>query len=437
MKPTSRRTFLKHGVVAATALSGLTSAMPVHAADNNVLKVGLVGCGSRGLGAVKDAFSIDSNIHLTAVGDAFADKAAAAVAALKKDEQVGSRIAVTPETTFGGLDAYKNVIDNCDVVFLCQTPHFRPMSLRYAVEKGRHIFCEKPVAVDGAGVKDVLESAKIAREKKLQLVSGLCYRYDPNILDMIKRIQDGAIGDVLSVRANFLTGAVWTRSRQPGDTEMMYQIRNWYNFTWLSGDFNVEQAVHSLDKSMWALGDKTPAFAYGLGGRMRRTGEHAAGDIYDSMGVAYEYPNGRTLISFCSQLSTCFAEREEYVLGTKGTAALMKGQITGENKFVQKKVSGNRFQLEHDTLFKAIRSGGAVQHNDGEFMANSTMITILGRLACYTGKRLSWDEALNMETPTRPTGYTKDSNPPTLPDENGRYKVEIPGLGLVYHQTVR
>ena len=433
----SRRTFLKHGALTATALGALASGFRVHAAEDNILKVGLVGCGSRGMGAVNDAFSVDANLRLVAVADAFPDRAAAAVTALKNSDKIGDRIIVTPETTFDGLEAYKNVIDVCDVVLLCEPPHFRPASLRYAVEKGRHVFCEKPVAVDGAGVKDVLESAKIATEKKLQLVSGLCFRYDPPTLDMMKRIQDGAIGKVLSVRANFLTGAVWTRNRLPQTTEMMYQIRNWYNFTWLSGDHNVEQAVHSLDKAMWALGDDTPAFAYGLGGRMRRTGEHAASDLYDSMAVVYEYDDGRTLSSFCTQLNGTFFEREEYVLGTKGIAIIAKGRIVGENPYTQKKPPGNRFQLEHDALFKAIRSGGATIINNGKYMADSTMITVLGRLACYTGKRLGWEEALNMELPTRPTGYTWNDTPPTLPDERGRYKVEVAGLGLVHHEIVR
>jgi len=204
-KECSRRSILKGGVLAATALTGLSSAIPVHAADNNTIRVGLVGCGGRGCGAVGNAFAVDPNIRLVTVGDAFHEKAASAVKLMKESENLAPRIDVAPEMIFSGFDAYKNVIDNCDVVFLCQSPHFRPASLRYAVEKGKHAFAEKPMAVDGAGVKSLLESARLAAEKNVHILSGYCFRYDPNIVEMVKRIRDGVIGDVVAIRANFLT----------------------------------------------------------------------------------------------------------------------------------------------------------------------------------------------------------------------------------------
>ena len=430
----SRRQFLKAGAFGIAAASSLASLRSVHAAENNVLKVGLVGCGGRGRGAVSNALTADPNARLVAVCDAFPDIAAVAVRGFKGSQDFGDRIDVTPETTFDGLDAYKKVIDLCDVVLLCEVPHFRPMSLRYAVEKGKHIFCEKPIAVDAPGVHSVLESAKIAQEKKLQLVSGLCWRYDHNVNGMMKRVQDGAIGDLLSVRETYLTGKIWTRPRREGDTEMMFQLRNWYNFTWLSGDYNVEQHVHSLDKALWAFGDKPPTSAFGVGGRMQRTEQPDYGNIYDSMGVVYEYEDGRTIYAFCRQQNNCFNDVDDYFLGTKGQATILRGIINGEEI---PKVKSNMYLQEHQALFGAIRSGGETYINNGEFMAHSTMLGILGRMVCYNGKRMTWDEAINSAETLAPSGYTWDAQPPTLPDENGRYKVEIPGMGPVYHQVVR
>jgi predicted dehydrogenase len=294
------------------------------------------------------------------------------------------------------------------------------------------------MAVDGAGVKSVLESAKLAKEKNVQVLAGYCFRYDPDILEMVKRIRDGAIGDVVAIRANFLTDPAWVRNRLPGDTEMMYQVRNWYNFAWLSGDFLVERTCHSIDKSLMVMDDQVPAFAYGSGGRMRRTGPHASGDLYDTFSTTYEYEDGRAIFAFGSELASgCYQDREEYVMGTKGTAQLMKGIITmpGKEPMKLKKSGGDRFELEHDAFFKAIRSGNV--HNDGEIMAKSTMTTILGRLAGITGKRLSWQQALDMELPTKPSAYAWDATPPTLPDEKGRYKVHVAGMGPVYHEIVR
>ncbi|GHT12680.1 oxidoreductase [Planctomycetales bacterium] len=438
-KTDSRRNFLKESAF-LTSVAGLTT-LGVHAQEPNSapvpLKIGLVGCGGRGRGAIVNALSADPNTKFVAAGDAFHSNAEGAVNALKKDPKWGERIDVTPETIFDGLECYKQVIDLCDVVLLCEPPHFRPMTLRYAVEKGKHVFCEKPVAVDGTGIKSVLESAKLAQEKKLNLVSGLCWRYDLNVQNMVNQLLDGAIGDILSIRETFLTSRLWTRAKQEGDTEMMFQVRNWYNFAWLSGDFNTEQHIHSLDKALWLFGGEVPTTAYGLGGRMARTDQPAYGDIYDEMSVVYEYEDGRTIYSLSRQQNRCFNETEDHVLGTNGRASVLKGEIVWKKAHKVPKVPSDMYQLEHNELFKAIRSGGEKYINDGTYMANSTMLAILGRLACYTGKRLTWDEALDMELPTKPSGYTWNDTPPTLPDENGRYKVEVPGEGLVYHQVGR
>ena len=434
----SRRQFLKGSVLTAAVAAGALNAPRVHAAEDNVIKIGLVGAGGRGMGAVNNALAADPNVRLVALCDAFPEKAENALAGLLKNEAIKPRIDATPRETFDGLESYKKVIDLCDVALLCEAPHFRPNSLRYAIEQGKHVFCEKPVAADGKGIKSVLESAKMAAEKKLNIVSGLCWRYHPDVQDMMKRIlEDKVIGDILSIRETYLTSILWTRAKQPQDTEMMAQVRNWYNFAWLSGDFNTEQHIHSLDKAIWAYGDQPPKTAYGIGARMARTDQPAYGDIYDGMAVVYEYEDGRTIYSFSRQQSKCFNETDDHILGTKGRATILRGTITGAEEYKQKKVGGDMYKLEHEALYKAIRSGGQTYVNNGNYMAISSMTAIMGRLACYTGKRLTWEEALDMETPTQPDGYAANSNPPTLPDDKGRYKIEVPGQGLVYHQVVR
>ena len=441
----SRRSFLKTGALAA-AVAGLstgTSMRSVHAAENNVLKVGLVGCGGRGRGAVKDAMTADPNIRLVAIGDAFPENAATALAAFKKDEMIAARLDVTPETCFDGLECYKKVIEACDVVLLCEPSHFRPISLRYAIENGKHAFAEKPVAVDGAGVKSVLETAKLAKEKKLNILSGLCWRYDNNVREIMKRVLGGDIGEVRSTKVSYMTGRLWTRPKKEGDSEMKFQVRNWYNFAWLSGDFNVEQAIHSVDKMMWSFDDKVPVSAYGVGGRMARIDQPAYGDIYDTMGVYFDFGDGKTGYMFCRQMNKCYNETWDLFTGSTGYARTFGGGFGGGEVFpagkdsIKIKVPAAMYVDEHREFFQAIRSGGQTYINNGEYMANSTMAGIMGRMVCYTGKRLTWQEALDMELPMKPSGYTWDATPPTLPDENGRYKVEVPGEGLVYHQVTR
>lgn len=435
-KDFSRRNFLKTTALAGSM--GYFVAPKVHAGENNTLKVGLVGCGGRGRGAARNALQADPNIKLVAVGDAFKDKAQGALEGLKA--AFGDQVDVKPENVFDGLESYKQVIPQCDVVLLCESPHFRPISLRAAIEAGKHVFCEKPVAVDAPGIKSVLESAQLAKKKGLNIVSGLCWRYDLNVKDMMNRILDGVIGEICSVRETYLTGRLWTRPRLDKDTLMQEQVRNWYNFAWLSGDFNTEQHVHSLDKALWAFGDNAPLSAFGLGARMARTDQPDYGDIYDSMAVVYEYPNGRSVNSFCRQQNGCWNNTDDYIIGTKGFANILGSpkicDLNGKVIYEQKKVKSDMYLLEHQALFGAIRSGGSTYINNGDYMAKSTMLGIMGRLVCYSGKRMTWDEA--MATPAlAPSGYTWDAKPPVIPDEKGRYKIAVPGMGEVYHTVSR
>ena len=421
----SRRDFLKtSGVAVGGAMAGgLSLARGAHAAEDNTIKVGLVGCGGRGTGAAGNALDADPNTKLVAVADVFEDKMTNSLKNLRA--KYGDRIAVDEGSMFGGFDGYKGLIESCDVVLLATTPHFRPMQLKAAIDAGKHVFCEKPVAVDPAGIRSVLATAEEAKKKNLNIVSGLCWRYHHGVKETMKRVMDGAIGDIRSIQTNYLTGTLWHRGRKDDDTEMAYQMRNWYYFTWLSGDFNTEQHVHSLDKALWAFGDQPPLKAYGLGGRQVRTEQPKWGDVYDHMAVVYEYPNNVKVHSYCRQQKGCFNETTDHFMGSKGYANILKFRIEGENEWKFGGEGGNMYVLEHEALFSAIRSGQPI--NNGQYMAYSTMLAILGRMVCYTGKEITWEEALKSDLALVPSAYAWDGTPPTVPDAEGRYPVAMPG----------
>lgn len=409
VEPT-RRGFLKASSVAVVggALAGsLALSRSAHAAGSDVLKIGLIGCGGRGTGAAAQALKADANVKLTAMGDAFADRLQSSLTQLRKQSE--DKVAVTEETCFVGFDAYKQVIDSgVDVVLLCSPPHFRPAHLQAAVAAGKHVFAEKPVAVDAPGVRSVLASAEEAKKKGLSVVSGLCYRYDLPKREVMQRIHDGEIGDILAVHSSFNTGTLWKYDRKPEWSDMEWQMRNWLYFTWLSGDFNVEQHVHSLDKAAWALGGLLPTSAIGLGGRQVRI-EPAYGHIYDHHAVVYEYKqDGRNdvkVFSYCRQQAGCAVDVSDYVIGTKGTADVMRHEIkvNGETAWRYRGQPGNMYQREHDELFASIRSGKPI--NNGDYMANSTMTAILGRMATYTGKRITWEDAMKSQENLSPPTY--------------------------------
>jgi predicted dehydrogenase len=398
----TRRGFLKTTAATAGALAGAAVLGRAHAAGSDVLKVGLIGCGGRGTGAAEQALTADPNVKLTAMGDAFADRLQGSLRQLK-DSSVASRVAVTPETSFTGFDAYKQVIDSgVDVVLLTTPPHFRPMHLKYAVEKGKHAFCEKPVAVDGPGVRSVLESAALSKKKGLCLASGFCWRHDLPKQETMKRIHDGAIGDVLAVHATYNSGGVWHFDREKDWTDMVWQMRNWYYFTWLSGDHIVEQHCHNHDKARWIFKDANPISAIGTGGRTQRT-DPKFGHIFDHFAIVYDFPNGGKVFSYCRHWDHCPTEVSDHLIATKGACQLMKHTITGEHpwKFTGKGV--NMYQVEHDVLFAAIRAGKVL--NDGESMAGSSLMSIMGRMAAYTGKKITWEEALNSKVALGPGSY--------------------------------
>jgi predicted dehydrogenase len=402
----TRRQFLKSSTtkIVAGALAGsLLVERSAHAAGSDVLRVGLIGCGGRGSGAAAQALQADAQVKLVAMGDTFADRLQASLDNLKKQEAIAGKIDVPPDRCFVGFHAYKEVIEaGVDVVLLASPPHFRPLHLRAAVEAGKHVFAEKPVAVDAPGVRSVLESTKLAEQKGLSLVSGLCWRYDNGVRETINRILDGQIGDIVAIQENYNAGSLWMHPRKPEWSDMEWQIRNWLYFTWLSGDHNVEQHVHSLDKAAWLLHDQSPLRATGLGGRQVRTAPEY-GNIFDHHAVVYEFPGDVRVFSYCRQQDGCSNDVEDYVLATKGRAQVLRNAIEGESKWRYRGPKNNMYQAEHDALFASIRSGKPI--NNGYYMANSTMIAIMGRMATYTGKTIAWEEAIASQETLAPPSY--------------------------------
>ena len=421
-----RRDFLRASAVLAggSLAGGLSLSRSAHAAGSDVLKIGLIGCGGRGSGAAGNAMTADANTKLVAMGDAFAERLSASFGNLK--QQFADRVDVPKERQFVGFDAFEKVIQSgVDVVILATPPHFRPQHLKAAVDAGKHVFCEKPVAVDGPGVRSVLATSEEAAKKNLSLVSGLCWRYHNGVRATMQRVLDGAIGKILGMRETYLTGMVGGLKRNPKWSEMEYQVRNWWCFTWLSGDFNVEQHVHSLDKALWAMHDEPPARAWGLGGRQVRT-DPMYGDIYDHHAVCYEYADGTQVFSYCRQQPGCWGDVSDVFLGTKGRANILKHQIEGENPWKFTGKGGEMYVLEHEALFKSIRAGKPI--NNGVYMARSTMLAILGRMVDYTGQVITWDDALNSKQTLAPSEYAWDAEPPTKPGPDGRYPIATPGV---------
>ena len=424
----SRRTFLQSGtaMLGAAATGVLPLSRAAHAAGTDTLKIGLVGCGGRGTGAAANALNADRNTQLVAVADVFSDRLDGSVQLLQK--RFPDRIAIGRDHRFVGFDACRDLIDTeVDVVLLATPPHFRPAHLKACVEAGKHVFCEKPVAVDATGVRAVMAASEDARQKGLNIVSGLMYRYHTGMLETIQRVRDGAIGRIVAIQETYNCGPPWfrNRDRKPEWTEMEYQMRNWYPFTWLSGDHNVEQHVHSLDKAAWALEDRTPERAWGSGGRQVRV-EPAIGQIYDHHCVVYEYADGVRLFSHCRRQAGCANEISDIFLGTKGTCNLSKQEIDGENPWRYQGPKCNAHELEHVALFQAIRSGRPI--NNGLYMAHSTLLAVMGRMVTYTGKAVRWKEAMASKEDLSPARYAWDAEPPVLPDDDGRYPLAMPGI---------
>jgi predicted dehydrogenase len=400
--PTTRREFLKTSALLGSALTA-PAILPggLFAKENtNTLKVGLIGCGGRGSGAASQALNADPNVVLTALGDAFEDQLQKSLQSLQKDH--GDKVKVTPGTSFVGLDAYQKVIKSgVDVVLLATPPGFRPVHLKAAVDAGKHVFCEKPMATDAPGVRSVLESVKAAKEKNLSLVAGFCWRRDAARREFYKRIHEGAIGEIRAIYADYYTGPVKPmppaseRPDKMGDLE--WQMRNWYNFVWLSGDGYVEQACHSVDKVAWGMKDQPPLKAVAVGGRQMPNNQ---GNIFDHMFVVYEFPDDVRGFLGQRQVGNTYTENSDYLIGSEGfgkipgwQAPIIKGKKSW--RYRESGPKTDMYQVEHNELFASIRSGQPI--NDGEWMAQSTLMGIMGRMAAYTGQEITWEQAINSQ----------------------------------------
>ncbi len=421
----NRRQFLET-TLAAAATTGLSAAtIPslaagAYVAGDDTLRVGLIGCGGRGTGAAEQALMADERVKLVAMADAFDDRLQSSLKSLSATNAISGKINVPKERQFVGFDAYKHVMaTDVDVVLLTTPPHFRPIHLKAAIDAGKHVFAEKPVAVDAPGVRSVLATCAEAKRRNLSVVSGLCIRYDNGFRETVARLHNGAIGDIHTVVANDYRGSIWVKPRQDDWSDMLWHMRNWYYFTWLSGDFNVEQHVHYLDVSAWVLGGY-PVKAVGMGGRQART-DAVYGNIYDHHSVVYEYENGARIFSNCRQQSDCKNNMSCHVQGSKGRAEVSERRLQIESdetwKFDRK--AKDMYQVEHDELFAGIRAGKPL--NNGEYMAQSTLLAIMGRMATYTGQEITWEQAMNSQEDLSPEKYDWDAAPPKV-------EIAIPGV---------
>jgi predicted dehydrogenase len=412
-------------IAGAAVAGGLSVVRSAHAAGADEIKVALIGCGGRGIGAAAQCLNVPDRIKLVAVADAFQDRAEAAAQQLKK--QHPDKVDLPRDRVFAGLEAYQQAIaSGADLVLLCTPPGFRPEQYRAAVAAGKHVFMEKPVCVDAPGFRSVMETNRAADQKRLKVVVGLNIRHDPRFSETVRRIHDGAVGPVQFLRAYGNNAGVWVRPRKPGQTEMEYQMRNWYYFVWLSGDLNVEQHVHMLDLANWANGEKHPVEANGMGGRQVRRGKEV-GHIFDHHFVEYTYEDGSKLFSQSRHIPNCWSAGEVDVHGLQGTANC-DGKIVGPNawEYAGPKVIGH--QQEHVDLIKAIRDD--MPHNEGYYGATSSFTAILGRMATYSGHVVRWDDAVAKGRNEMPAKLAWDAEPPVLPDKDGSYEhaVAVPGV---------
>jgi predicted dehydrogenase len=428
-----RRDFVKNTSLLAGGLiaAPLFSNANFFSGSDDVIKIALVGCGGRGTGAAMQALLSKQNVKLVAMADAFRDRIDRCHKELLSDDNaengsIKDRIAVPEENKFVGFDAYKKAIPLADVVLLCTPPGFRPIHFEEAVKHGKHVFMEKPVATDPAGVKRVLDAAEVAKQKKLNVVVGLQRHYQNSYRELFKR--KDLIGDITSAQAWWNNDGVWVNKRQYNQTEMEYQMRNWYYFVWLCGDHITEQHIHNIDVVNWFKGGY-PVKAQGMGGRQVRKGKDH-GEIFDHHYVEFTYADGSILNSQCRHIPGTMAKVDELLIGTKGKIQAGAANIIDHKGKVlyqyDRSKENNPYQTEHDELFAAIAKG-EYKFADAENGAKSTMTSILGRMATYSGQVVDWDKAINSGIDLQPKSYDWNALPQVVPDADGYYAIATPG----------
>ena len=406
----TRRDFVKTAAVASVA-AAFPGNLGLYAAGSDAIKIGVIGCGGRGTGATLDCLKAATGVEVVALGDLVPDRVESALNRLKKD--FPDRVKVPVDRRFTGFDNYLKVCACPDVnlIITAAPPGFRPLHLKAAVEAGKHVFMEKPVAVDPVGIRSVIASSDLARQKGLAIVAGTQRRHQRRYLEMMKRIRDGQIGEIVAAQCYWNQGDLWVKERLPNMTEMEWQCRNWLYFSWLSGDHIVEQHVHNIDVVNWAMGT-LPRNVMGMGGRQVRVAPQF-GNIFDHFFVEYEYPNGVRVASVCRQTKGCAERVEERIVGTKGVA-WSSGKITGEKPWIFEGEELNPYVQEHIDLVASIRNGKPL--NEGRQIADSTMCAIIGRMSAYTGRAISWEWAMNSsKLDLSPARYEFGPNPVDAP----------------------
>jgi len=436
-----RRHFIRTAAGTAAAAGAFVGAARGEGVDpSKKLKIGFIGTGGRGTGAANQALSADDNVVLHAVADVFQDRIDLALEQLSKNPKHSGKLDVPKERQFVGLDGYKRVLESgVDVVLLTTTPGFRPLHLRAAIEAGKHVFAEKPMAVDAAGARHCLESLKMAEGKPISIVAGFCWRYSPSRIAAYKKVmEEGLIGDVVGVYATYYASHskphLAQSLRMDGMSDIEWQIRNWYNYTWLGGGGLVEQAVHSVDKIAWVMGDKPPLRCRATGGLAQ---PQKGGNIFDHYHIAFEYPNNIWCHLGSRKSEGCFNENADYVRGTKGTLVIGRGSVPYIEDNTGKKIWSHRaprdgeadmYQVEHNELFASIRNGKHI--NDGPRMINSSMMAIMGRMSAQTGKEVTWEQAMAANEDLFPgeenLQWSQSHKPHDVPVP-GVY--QIPGIG--------
>src|SRR6186997_1105800 len=426
----SRREFVKQSSLIAGGLFATKFAgANFFSGADDVIKIALVGCGGRGTGAITQALSTKQNLKLVAMADAFRDRLDDCYKALTSGDEsanVKGKVDVPEDRKFTGFDGYLKAIALADVVILATPPGFRPIHFEEAIKQNKHVFMEKPVATDPAGIQKVLAAAAIAKQKKLNVVVGLQRHYQNSYRELFKRKE--IIGDITSAQAWWNNDGVWVKKRQPNMTEMEYQMRNWYYFNWLCGDHITEQHIHNIDVVNWFKGSY-PVKAQGMGGRQVRKGKDH-GEIFDHHYVEFQYADGSILNSQCRHIPGTMSKVDELLIGTKGKifcgAAHIKDNAGNVLFQFDKKNENDPYQTEHDELFAAIAKG-EYKFADAENGAKSTMTAIFGRLATYSGQVLEWDKLMKSGLSIMPKEFAWNAMPPILPDADGYYPIAVPG----------
>jgi predicted dehydrogenase len=421
----TRRDFLKTSAVAASAAAAgtLDLSRSAHAAGSDIIKVGMIGCGGRNSGAAAQALTADPGARLVAMCDIFRDRVENKLGEIKAAK--GAQVTVDDAHKFTGFDGYKHVIEASDMVCIANAAKFHPFHAMAAIQAGKHVFVEKPHGIDPRSVKLMQQACDLAKEKKLCIVSGLQSRFHTGYIETVKRIQDGAIGDIVSIEENFLRAPYVVTERKPEYSELEWQCSTQYHFRWLSGDDVSQSLVHNLDRSSWVLGNAVPVKCHGLGGRSTMI-EPLYGDVFDHHSVVYEFDKGVRVYAFTRTTAGCYDENSSLISGAKGKASLTNCRIWGENTW-RWQGQCDPYQIEHDKLFAGIRSGNPI--NCGDYMARSTMITVMGQLSCYTGKEVSWEQVMASDYfyPPKPEDCRDGMEPPTKLGADGSYPVPLPG----------